>query len=124
MAKTNFQTIDEYIDTFPKDKQAVLRKLRGAIRSAAPKATEGISYQIPTYFLNGKYVVYFAGFKNHVSVYPAKATAVAKVKGLSAYKVSTGTLKFPLDKPIPLGLIKKFVSYRMKESREREKAKK
>lgn len=75
---------------------------------------EGISYGIPTFYLNGKYLVYFAGFKEHVSVYPATTSAVEKA-GLSAYKVSKGTLKFPLKKPIPFPKIKKFVSLRIKE---------
>jgi uncharacterized protein YdhG (YjbR/CyaY superfamily) len=111
------QTIDEYIETFPGDVQVLLTKLKSVIKSAAPQTTEGISYRIPTFYLHGKYLVYFAAFKNHISVYPATTSAVEKVKGLAAYKVSKGTLKFPLDKPIPFGLIKKFVNRRVKESK-------
>ncbi|MEX1997819.1 MAG: DUF1801 domain-containing protein [Candidatus Andersenbacteria bacterium] len=120
MAK-QITTIDAYIKTFPKDVQVLLKKLRGVIKSAAPKATEGISYKIPTFYLNGKYLVYFAAFKNHISVYPATTAAVTKVKGLSDYKVAKGTLRFPLNKPIPFGMIKKFVSHRVKEHIAREK---
>jgi uncharacterized protein YdhG (YjbR/CyaY superfamily) len=70
MAKTNFQSIDEYIETFPKQVQGKLKDVRRAIRKAIPKAEEAISYQIPTFKVNGKYIVYFAGYKNHISVYP------------------------------------------------------
>lgn len=110
------QTIDEYISTFPEEVQDLLRKLRSVIKSAAPETTEGISYRIPTFYLDGKYLVYFAAFKNHISVYPATTSAVDKVEGLSAWKVSKGTLRFPLGQPIPFDLIEKFVSYRVKES--------
>ena len=101
--------IDTYIATFPEEVQKLLKKLKDVICSAVPDATEGISYGIPTLYLNGKYLVYFAAFKHHISVYPAITPAVDKVTGLSAYKVSKGTLKFPLDKPIPFDLIKDFV---------------
>ena len=87
------------------------------MKSAAPNTTEGISYGIPTFYLNGKYLVYFAAFQNHISVYPAITAAVTKVKGLSAYKVSKGTLKFPLSKPIPFDMIKKFVSFKVRKVR-------
>ena len=116
-----YSTIDEYIGMFPKDVQELLRKVRSAIKSAAPETTEGISYGIPTFYLKGKYLVYFAGFKHHISVYPATTAAVDNVKGLSDYKVSKGTLKFPLTKPIPLDLIKQFVRYRLQEENERVK---
>ena len=107
--------IDTYIATFPDEVQKLLKKLRNIISAAIPNATEGISYGIPTLYLNGKYLVYFAAFKHHISVYPATTPAVDKVKGLVDYKVSKGTLKFPLDKPIPFDLIKEFVKYRVKE---------
>jgi uncharacterized protein YdhG (YjbR/CyaY superfamily) len=112
---TQPQTIDEYISTFPKEVQDLLRKLRSVIKTAAPETTEGISYRIPTFYLDGKYLVYFAAFKNHISVYPAVTPAVEKVKGLSRYKVSKGTLRFPLGQPIPFDLIEKFVRYRVQE---------
>lgn len=115
MSRPIHKTIDEYINTFPEETQVILKKLRRTIKSAAPKISEGISYGIPTFYLNGKYLVYFAGFKNHVSVYPAITPAVKKAE-LSAYKVSKGTLKFPLNKPVPYELIKKFVKLRVEES--------
>lgn len=117
--KTEPTTTDEYIDTFPRDVQSLLKKVRSTIKSAAPDLTEGISYRIPTFYLNGKYLVYFAGFKNHISVYPATTTAVEKA-GLSDYKVAKGTLRFPLDKPIPYDKIKKFVENRLAEELEKQ----
>jgi len=111
------KTIDDYIKTYPKPVQVLLKKLKQAIKSAVSKTTEGISYGIPTFYLNGKYLVYFAAFKNHISVYPATTAAVTKIKGLSAYKVSKGTLKFPLDKPLPFDMIKKFVRNRVAENK-------
>lgn len=108
-------TIDSYIATFPEQVQKLLEKVRAVAKSAAPEATEGMSYGVPTLYLNGKYLVYFAAFKHHIGVYPATTIAVEKVKGLSAYKVSTGTLRFPFDKPIPFDLIKEFVQYRVAE---------
>lgn len=106
--------IDAYIGTFPTEVQVLLQKLKKTIKSAAPKSSEGISYGVPTFYLNGKYLVYFAAFKNHIGIYPATTTAVQKA-GLSAYKVAKGTLRFPLSKPIPFELIKKFVKYRIAE---------
>ena len=114
--KTGSAAVTSYITGFPKEVQTILKKMRSTVKSAAPKLTEGISYGIPTFYLNGKYLVYIAGFKKHVSVYPAITPAVEKVKGLSAYKVSKGTLKFPLTEPIPYEMIKKFVAHRVKES--------
>lgn len=94
--------------------QELLEKVRSTIKSAAPDTTEGISYGIPTFYLNGKYLVYFAGFKNHISIYPATTVAVEKA-GLSDHKVAKGTLKFPLGKAMPYDRIKGFVKYRLEE---------
>lgn len=106
--------IDEYITSFPEETQTILKKIRKIIKNIEPNLTEGISYGIPTFYLNGKYLVYFAGFKNHVSVYPATTKAV-DMAGLSEYKVSKGTLKFSLDKEIPYQKIGKFVQLRLKD---------
>lgn len=119
MAKTNYQTIDEYKATLPKNTQVILEKVRNTIQKAAPKADETISYQIPTFKLNGKYLIYFAGFKHHVSIYPAPRGVEAFKKELSKYKGGKGTVQFPLDKPIPLSLITKIVKFRVKENLER-----
>jgi uncharacterized protein YdhG (YjbR/CyaY superfamily) len=113
--KPNDKTaVDAYIKSFPKEVQELLEKLRLIMKTAAPDSTEGISYGIPTIYLNGKYLVYFAAFKNHLSVYPA-TTAAVEAAGLTAFKVSQGTLKFPLNMPLPFDLIQKFVELRVRE---------
>jgi uncharacterized protein YdhG (YjbR/CyaY superfamily) len=113
--KKEFNTIDEYIATFPKNIQKILQELRQATRDAAPEAEEAISYQMPTFKLNGN-LVYFAAFKNHIGFYPTSSAIEAFKEELSDYKVSKGTVRFPLNKPIPLDLVKKMVSYRVKEN--------
>jgi len=115
MPKINFSTIDKYISTFPKDVQKKLESIRQTIKKAAPGAEETISYQIPAFKLNGP-LIYFAGFKNHVSLYPAPRAAAEFKKELSEYKGGKGTVQFPLDKPIPLSLIRRIVKYRIKEN--------
>lgn len=112
-------TIDSYIAIFPEEVQKLLEKIRAVMMSAAPGATEGISYGVPTLYLDGKYLVYFAAFKHHIGVYPATTAAVEKVKGLPEYKVSHGTLKFPFDKPIPFDLIREFVVHRVEEHKQK-----
>lgn len=110
-------TIDEYVKTFPENVQAVLEKMRQTIRKAAPDAVEAISYQMPTFKLNGKNLVHFAAFKNHVGFYPIPSGIKAFKKELSPYKQGKGSVQFPLDKPIPYGLVKKIVVFRAKENR-------
>jgi uncharacterized protein YdhG (YjbR/CyaY superfamily) len=107
-------TVDEYIDGFPADVQKILRKIRTTIRQAAPKVEESISYRIPTFKKNGARI-YFAAFKNHVSVYPVTAPVRAKFKELARYKGGKGTVKFPLDEPIPYPLIGRIVKFKMKK---------
>src|SRR5882724_8880027 len=93
--------IDEYIAGFPIDVQEMLDKIRMTIRKAAPDAEETISYQIPTFTLKGKYLVYFAAFKKHIGLYPAPRGNEKFKKELSVYEGGKGTVRFPLDKPIP-----------------------
>jgi uncharacterized protein YdhG (YjbR/CyaY superfamily) len=113
--KKEFKTINEYITAFPTNVQSILEELRQAIRESAPEAEEIISYQMPAFKLNG-ILVWFAAFKNHIGLYP-KTSAIEAFKGeLSNYEVSKGTIRFPLDKPIPLDLVKKIVKYRVKEN--------
>lgn len=107
-------TVDEYIAGFPADVQKILRKIRTTIRKAAPKAEESISYAIPTFKTNGARI-YFAAFKNHVSVYPVTAPVRAKFKELARYAGGKGTVKFPLDEPIPYALIGRIVKFKMKK---------
>jgi uncharacterized protein YdhG (YjbR/CyaY superfamily) len=121
MAKTNFQTIDEYISTFPKDVQGILEKIRKTIRKAAPDAEEKISYQIPAFTLKGSYLIYFAAYKKHVGLYPAPRGSEEFKEELSAYEGGKGTVKFPLDKPIPFDLISRIVKFRVKKNLEKAK---
>jgi uncharacterized protein YdhG (YjbR/CyaY superfamily) len=114
-SKRVFRTIDEYIATFPKNIQSILEELREAIRESAPKAEETISYQMPAFKLNG-ILVWFAAFKNHIGFYPKTSAIEAFKEELSDYEVSKGTVKFPLNKPIPFDLVKKIVKYRVKEN--------
>ena len=109
------KTIAEYIKGFPKDIRVILQELRRTIREAAPGAMEGISYQIPVFKQNGP-LVYFAGYKSHIGFYPTSSGIAAFKKELSAYKLRKGTVQFSLDKPIPRGLVKRIVKFRMKEN--------
>lgn len=104
--------IDEYIAGFPKDTQKALKLIRATIRKAAPKAEETISYAIPAYKLDGKWLIYFAAFTNHVSVYPAPRGRVEFREELAQYKGGKGTVQFPLREPIPTDLIKRIVKFR------------
>jgi uncharacterized protein YdhG (YjbR/CyaY superfamily) len=121
--QTGPRNIDEYIAGFPQDVQEVLEKIRVTIRKAAPDAEETIKYKIPTFTLEGN-LVYFAAFKNHIGFYPPTSTGNEKFKKeLSVYEGAKGSLKFPLDKPIPYGLISRIVRRRVKENLERAEAK-
>ena len=117
-------SIDEYIDTFPEDIQAVLHQVRKTIKTAAPKAGEKISYGIPTFTMNGKYLIYFAGWKSHISIYPIPVGDDAFNQQIAPYVSGKGTLKFPLDKPIPLKLITKIVRLKVAEHSSRTDKKK
>jgi uncharacterized protein YdhG (YjbR/CyaY superfamily) len=109
-------SIDEYIAGFPEDVQKILQKIRATIRKTAPKAEESISYQIPTFKIGGRPLIYFAGFKNHVSVYPAPRGAAEFEAELAAYKGGKGTVQFPLDKRVPYDLVTRIVKFRVLES--------
>ena len=117
--KTNTKSpsnIDEYITGFPKDVQNTLQKIRGIIKKAAPDAQEAIKYQIPTFVLNGN-LVHFAAFQKHIGFYPAPSGIEAFKDELSVYKTAKGSVQFPLDEPVPYGLITKIVNFRLKENR-------
>jgi uncharacterized protein YdhG (YjbR/CyaY superfamily) len=115
------QSIDEYIAGFPPDLQEILEKIRLTIRQAAPKAEEAIKYQIPTFTLNGN-LVHFAAFKKHIGFYPTPTGTEKFKKELAAYESAKGSIKFPLDRPIPFGLISKIVKFRVKENLAKTKA--
>jgi uncharacterized protein YdhG (YjbR/CyaY superfamily) len=116
------KNIDEYISDFPKDVQEILEKMRKTIREAAPDAEEAIKYQIPTFVLNGN-LVHFAAYKNHIGFYPA-ASGIEQFKDeLSVWEISKGTVRFPLDQPIPLELIGRITKFRVQENLNRAAAK-
>ena len=119
MAKTNFQSVDEYIASHPEPVQVVLERVRSAIRKALPKAKEVISYQIAAYKQDGAAVIYFAGWKQHYSLYPASDRLVAAFPELAPYKISKGTIRFPLAEPVPVKLIGSIAKFRAKEVAER-----
>jgi uncharacterized protein YdhG (YjbR/CyaY superfamily) len=114
--KAGFHSIDAYIAIFPEEIQKILEEVRAAIKAAAPEAEEKFSYQMPTFTLNGKYLVYFAGWKRHIAMYPIPSGTEAFTKELSKYIAGKGTLKFPLDEPLPLKLIGEIVKYRIAEN--------
>lgn len=123
MKRIAAKNVDEYIQAFPPPVSYMLEKLRKTIKSAAPKAEEVISYGIAGYKYHGM-LIYFAGYKNHVSVYPAPRSSVEFKKELAVYKGGKGTLQFPLDKPLPLDLVKRIVKFRIKANEEKAAIKK
>ena len=122
MAKT--KSVDAYIAAQPADVRDVLERVRSTIRKALPAAEEVISYQIPAYRLPGGVVIYFAGWRQHYSLYPATALVVAALKDeLAPYEKSKGTIRFPLCRPVPVRLIARIAKLRAKEVAERAGAK-
>jgi uncharacterized protein YdhG (YjbR/CyaY superfamily) len=118
--KKRFDTMDGYIATFPKAIQELLERMRQTIREAAPEAVESISYQMPTFKLNGN-LVHFAAFKHHIGFYPTPSGIEAFKKELATYESSKGSVQFPMDKPIPLDLVKRIVEFRVKENKGKTK---
>lgn len=121
-SKAGFSSIDEYIATFPKDIQALLEEVRAAIRAAAPDAEERISYQMPTFALNGN-LVHFAALKNHIGFYPTSSGIAAFKDEVSRYEGTPGAVKFPIDQPLPLDLIRKITLFRVAENLKKPPAK-
>ena len=120
--KSGINSIDEYIATFPKDIQNILQELRATIKAAAPDAEEKISYQMPTFFLNGN-LVHFAAFKKHIGFYPTPSGIEAFQKELSVYEGAKGSVQFPIDEPMPLKLISRIVKFRVAENIKKAKVK-
>ncbi|MEP7318979.1 MAG: DUF1801 domain-containing protein [Panacibacter sp.] len=115
--------VDNYIAPFPKGTQDILRKLRTVIKKAAPGAEECINYGIPTFTLHGN-LVHFGGYKTHIGFYPAPSGIVAFQKELSVYDGAKGSIKFPIDQPLPFDLISKIVKFRVQENLEKAADKK
>jgi uncharacterized protein YdhG (YjbR/CyaY superfamily) len=116
------KNIDEYIADFPHDVQEILKKIRLTVRNVAPDAAETIKYQLPTFTLQGN-LVHFGAFKQHIGFYPTPTGTEKFKKELSVYAGAKGSIRFPLDQPIPFGLISKIVKFRVKENLARAKAK-
>lgn len=107
--------VEKYIEGYPKDVQIKLNELRKCILEMAPNATERICMRMPTYDLNGKWLVHFAAFKTHIGFYPQPEGILAFKDDLKDYKTTKGTVQFPIDKELPMELIKKIVRYRVEE---------
>jgi len=120
--KITLVTIDEYIQQFSAEVQAILEELRKVIKDSAPKAEEKISYQMPTFYLYGN-LVHFAAFKNHIGFYPAPTGIEAFKQELSVYKGAKGSVQFPINKPLPYELISEIVKYRVAENIRKAKEK-
>ena len=125
MAKADNKSVDGYIASQPEAVQKILGRVRSAIRKAVPAAEEVVSYKIPTYKLHGNAVIYFAGWKQHYSLYPATGRVVAAFKDeLAPYEVSKGTIRFPLSARVPVRLIGRIAKFRAKEVAEQKAPKK
>ena len=122
-SKPKFNNMDAYIASLPRDVQNILEKIRQVIRKTVPEAVEAISYQIPTFKLNGKNLVHFAAWKDHIGFYATPSGNAAFKKELAQYKVAKGSIQFPLDEPIPYDLVRKMVSFRVTETQVKKKAK-
>ncbi|MGD8404221.1 MAG: DUF1801 domain-containing protein [Anaerolineales bacterium] len=116
--KTKYNNIDEYIANFPKEVQETLHELRATIRESAPEAEETINYQMPTFKLKGN-LVHFAAYKNHIGFYPTPSGIANFKEELSAYESAKGSVKFPIDQPMPLDTIAKIVKFRVQENSEK-----
>ncbi|WP_184544861.1 iron chaperone [Mucilaginibacter sp. FT3.2] len=120
--QTKPTSIDEYISGFPEDIQKILQQVRITIKNAAPGAEEKISYTMPAFTLHG-ILIYFAGFKNHVGLYPTPTGINEFKEELSVYKGAKGSVQFPIDKPMPLHLITRITQFMVKRNLEKVKKK-
>jgi uncharacterized protein YdhG (YjbR/CyaY superfamily) len=118
------ESINDYISRFPESVQRSLNEVRNTVRKAAPGAEEKISYAMPAFTLDKKNLVYFAGYENHIGLYPAPAAMASFKKDFAKYKTGKGSVQFPLDQPMPLALITKIVKYRIKENNQKTKTRK
>lgn len=119
MKKVNSDMVSEYMNNFPANIQERLKQIRSIIQQVAPDAEESISYAMPAYKLNGKPLVYFAGYKNHIGLYATPSGHSRFAKELSSYKQGKGSVQFPADQPLPLSLIEKIVRFKTEENRKK-----
>ena len=119
--RTNPRNVDEYLSALPPDQRAALERVRLAIKSVVPNASEVISYQIPTFKLDGRMLVSYAAFSEHCSFFPGAGPTELHQNELKAYQTSKGTIRFTLNKPLPLALIKKIVKTRIRLNEESSK---
>lgn len=117
MPRQHFETTEEYIDIFPKETQAILEEIRKLVKKMVPEATEKISYNIPSFQLDGKYLIYYAAYKRHIGVYPIPAGSKAFEERITPYVHGRGTLRFDLEKPIPYDLIEEVIKYSIQRNR-------
>ena len=117
-SRTKFKTVDEYFSALPRHTKTILQELRKTIKKAAPGAEELISYNMPAFKLQGM-LVWYAAYKQHIGLYPRASVIEVFKKELSAYKYAKGSIQFPIDQPIPLGLVTKIVKYRVMENLEK-----
>jgi uncharacterized protein YdhG (YjbR/CyaY superfamily) len=112
----NYATVDEYLATLPSGRRAAMEQLRATIRGAVPEATEGISYNMPAFRLNGRFFVSYDAFKRHYSLFPWTDPMVAELGDeIRPYAVGKGTLRFPADQPIPLDLVRRIIAIRLRD---------
>jgi uncharacterized protein YdhG (YjbR/CyaY superfamily) len=114
--RSTARSIDEYIAEFPAETQRVLEEVRAVIRRAAPDATETISYAIPTFGMNGRHLVHFAGYERHMGFYPGSSGIAAFKDELKPYKSAKGSVQFPLGQPMPADLICRMVEFRVEQN--------
>ena len=114
--RSTASSIDEYIAEFPSETQRALEEVRAVIKASAPGATERISYAIPTFDLNGKHLVHFAGYKSHIGFYPGAGGIEAFREDIKAYKSAKGSVQFPLGQPMPTDLIRRVVEFRVQQT--------
>ena len=114
-AKRSPKNVDEYLAPFPPEAQEIMQRIRETIHRAVPQAEEKIGYGIPCFHLHGRAVIYFAGYRRHIGIYPAPRGTAAFRKELAAYEGGKGTAQLPLEKRIPYGLVTRIVKYRLKE---------
>jgi uncharacterized protein YdhG (YjbR/CyaY superfamily) len=120
MSRKTPKSIDEYVKRFPADVRERLEKMRETIQKAAPDAVEAIAYQIPTFRLNGN-LVHFAAFTHHIGFFPTSSGTLAFKEELAPYKWAKGSVQFPFEKPIPFGLVRRIVKFRLKENQAKKK---